>query len=633
MDSFDYLKRIQNVNNQNCGPVDRLQPHIQSGQQQFNTMSGMAQTASVGDQEMMTYIKLSNPTSFNTDNCVNGENASDDAGEFLDGLFDRTSDNGSDRGDESNDGNIETSSRLTPTDNSKPRGSLNFSSSTNAINGPGQAIHSNSASTDAAATSGKVRLQLPQHMLYGTNPNSTPLPQNLLQFQSPCPAQGNSSNTAIKIEGSGTENNLTNLPHWMISSAQPCVPAISISATQQQTNPINTIVHPRGREEKPISVVRPVLTNNGNISAQSTITQSETDNKNLKGCPSHKRSFPLSSCASIGNTTTVTNNEVHKTPSIITSSSLSNKKNKPTPPPVSEDESDAQKRRRDRNQREQERSQRIATQIADLKDLLSQSDVPFKPDKYSTLVSVHTYIESLQKRIEDLDDEHKGLLDTIASADYIVNQSVLGGKQEEQEIPDQVQSSSGLSTSCQGEDENRTDTDLDSDIGYYVKGLDYKSLFVRCTVPLCVASIDGRLLACNEEFIDVCGLTKEVLQASGLLRGVGNENHGIKSEDVDCGGNLSTLSTCENKTTTPTQVLSLFNLLSRDNMGTVFEAMSSMLKSQSTDTSAQTSSLLNQWTGTVDSFSVVKRKIRLNISLVRQKCGTPKYFNCVLTPC
>jgi len=648
--NFNHLKQVPtNGNNQNCNPEDlnRLQHQIARGQQQCNSLSGMAQTASLGNHEMMTYINLPNPTSLNvTEPCGNGQNPSDEAGEFLDGLFDRMSgsgDNGSDRGEETNDSTVETEPQPTSDDNGRPGGNINFSSNpTNMMNGTGQDMHSNSASSDAAATRGAVGVQFPQHMLYGTNPNSTPLPQNLLQFQSPRPGQSNNSSNVTKIEEGNTNNNITTLPPWMISAVHPSISSINISATQQQTNPMNIAVQPVPKEQKPIVLSTPVVTNHCAITPQSTIIQSETQITKSEGHLSRKRSMPFSSCSSIDNTTTITNNEVDTTPSVATSSSGNNKRNKSTPPPVSEDEPDAQKRRRDRNQREQERSQRIATQIADLKDLLSQSNVAFKPDKYSTLVSVHEYIESLQKKNEILDQEHKGLLDTIASADEIVNQSMIGGKREEQVMADEVGSSSALSiggTLCRGEGTDATDTAIndDADVGDYVKGLDYKSLILRCTVALCVSSIDGRLLVCNEEFVNICGLKREVLEASGLLRKESSAKElSSKVEDVTFGGNMSTILPSDDKTSTPSHVLSLFNLLSREDMGIVFEAMSSMLRSQNPEKSTKSrasSPLLHQWTGVVDSFSAMKRKIRLNVTLVREKCGTPKYFNCAVTPC
>jgi len=383
--------------------------------------------------------------------------------------------------------------------------------------------------------------------------------------------------------------------------------------------------------------------------------------KKLKKRGSRKRynpSSPPSSSTVISNTTNTTKKNTYQTSPDLTSSSFNNNESELTsnhstsaPLHVSDDESDAVKRRRDRNQREQERSQRIASQIADLKDLLSQSNVAFKPDKYSTLVSVHQHIESLQRRGEDLDREHKGLLDTIAGAGEIVNQGMvgIGGCREEQVVADQVGSSTALgSTPDGGGGENEMDVagigaESEADMGDYVQGLDYKSFFFRCTVAMCVASIDGRLLECNNEFIKICGLTKEVLDASGLLsNGREGMEFSVKSEvDVTTGDeedrkNDSVSVAGKEDASTSCKVLSLFNLLSRDDMGTVFEAMSTMLRSQSSDATTRTgagSSLLNHWTGVVDSFSKMKRTLRINITLVRQKCGTPKYFNCAVTPC
>jgi len=225
----------------------------------------------------------------------------------------------------------------------------------------------------------------------------------------------------------------------------------------------------------------------------------------------------------------------------------------------------------------------------------------------------------------------------------------VGGCREEQVVAEQVGSSAALGATSDGGSENETDVtgirhENETDMGDYVQGLDYKSFFFRCTVALCVASIDGRLLECNNEFIKICGLTKEALDASGLLsNGRKGMEFSVKSE-VD-------VTTCDREesrrndvgsvsgeelVSTSSKVLSLFNLLSRDDMGTVFEAMSNMLRSHSSDATKRTgtgSSLLNHWTAVVDSFSTMKRTLRINITLVRQKCGTPKYFNCAVTPC
>jgi len=379
------------------------------------------------------------------------------------------------------------------------------------------------------------------------------------------------------------------------------------------------------------------LTNNRTATAQSSIGKSGTQlggtniAKKPKKRATRKRSNPFDpvssstviSSSSTTTTTTTSKNKAHLTPLIPSSSSDLNyddtKVITSTSLPVSDDEGDVQKRRRDRNQREQERSQRIATQIADLKDLLSQSNVAFKPDKYSTLVSVHEHIESLQLKVENLDREHKGLLQTIECAGEIVNQGIvgIGGGREEQITVEQVGSSSAGQGEVGGHESDAAGigTEGESDMGDYVQGLDYKTFFFRCTVALCVASIDGRLLECNSEFVKICGLTKEVLEASGLSNGRDAKEYSIKNETNDtCGKGGNNLVPSEKGTSTSSTVLSLFNLLSRDDMGKVFEAMSTMLRSQISDKTTQIgggSSFLNHWTGIVDSFSAIKRKVSI----------------------
>ena len=79
------------------------------------------------------------------------------------------------------------------------------------------------------------------------------------------------------------------------------------------------------------------------------------------------------------------------------------------------------KRRSERNAREQERSHKITERITELRKVLAEAGVHFKPDRYSTLVSVVSYIKTLQTRSESLDEEHRRLLDTISGADRLVN--------------------------------------------------------------------------------------------------------------------------------------------------------------------------------------------------------------------
>lgn len=319
---------------------------------------------------------------------------------------------------------------------------------------------------------------------------------------------------------------------------------------------------------------------------------------------------------------------------------------------ISEDEEDTEKRRRGRNQREQERSQQISKQISGLKKVLTQASVPFKPDKFSTLVSVHDYIKTLQERTALLDEEQRKLVETITRADEIVNKSQ-HGHQVVQSNANAASNNNSASApeplpqhSANGHavipsrnsNSNRSLKNPDEDeILVFVRGLDYKSVFSKVRISLCVTSIDGQLLDCNDEFVRVCSLERGVLVAAGL-RKPDEEN-------------------CEEMAGAGKQPMSLFTLMAREDMQKVFEAMSGMLKTAAeaneidNDASASASRTgmggmlsgdggiiqrrparikSDHWGCEIRHCNNSTVKIQLNISLVRQKEGTPRFFNCAL---
>ena len=57
----------------------------------------------------------------------------------------------------------------------------------------------------------------------------------------------------------------------------------------------------------------------------------------------------------------------------------------------------------------------------------------------------------------------------------------------------------------------------DADIEVYVNGLDCNNLIQKYVVALWVSSIYDQLLACNNEYINVCGPKREALEAFGVL--------------------------------------------------------------------------------------------------------------------
>lgn len=297
--------------------------------------------------------------------------------------------------------------------------------------------------------------------------------------------------------------------------------------------------------------------------------------------------------------------------------------------------------------REQERSQRITKQISDLKSLLAGSNVSFKPDKFSTLVTVHSYIKTLQQQSALLDEEQRKLVDTITKSNEIVNKSRHGhqaGASKGSGDSDVQATVSGLAVVA---DPNAPVSSEEDEILVFVRGLDYKSVFSKLRIALCVTSIDGRLLVCNDEFIRICGLEPKTLIESGL-----RSPEGINTANSAEAGK---------------RPLSLFNLMAREDMQKVCEAMSTMLKSICSpssvpgDTGAEKESgeskiLSNtgrdsndgdkgmsalqdhsprlksdHWGSKIRQCHNSSIKLQLNLSLVRQKDGTPRFFNCALT--
>jgi PAS domain-containing protein len=239
---------------------------------------------------------------------------------------------------------------------------------------------------------------------------------------------------------------------------------------------------------------------------------------------------------------------------------------------VSEDEEDNKggTRRAGRNLREQQRSQKITQQIDELRDLLATANIPFKADKYSTLVTVSDFIKDLQEKSAMLDAEHKKLIETISKTNEIVHNQYApassrgdhspGGMEINADSPDQALSSE------------------DSDELLLVRSIDYQTVFSSCGVPLAVASIDGRFMDCNTEFEKFTGYFREEL--------LPHHNAGVVGPDTATSSSsalpVEEVLVVRNKhSATSRKNLSLFNLLSKQDMEGVFVAMSVMLKSPS----------------------------------------------------
>lgn len=250
------------------------------------------------------------------------------------------------------------------------------------------------------------------------------------------------------------------------------------------------------------------------------------------------------------------------------------------------------RRRQERNLREQARSHKISQQIKALRDVLSESKVPFKANKYSILTSVADYIKQLQSHAVLLDGEHKKLINTIRKTTEMVNSG---------SVP-QVSSSGGrenitpgnAGSSCNNSATNNDGSNdvVNDDEMLLVQGLDYQTLFHQCSAALGVVALDGRFLACNAEFQNIIGFTKEQLEKKSLFDLLANR-------DAD----------------------EFFGLLN-----TVFN------KGNDTgDNSVEVKETLNGngglWSGII---SRPQQSFQVNITVTRSTQGIPKFFNCAL---
>lgn len=188
--------------------------------------------------------------------------------------------------------------------------------------------------------------------------------------------------------------------------------------------------------------------------------------------------------------------------------STSGNRKKPPPAPEPGDDfpdlppnaTEEEKRRHERNMREQQRSLKISQQIQQLRDLLTDSGIPFKPNKFSILYSVADYIKQLQARAIMLDAEHRKLVETIRETTEMAN----SGDAQTSSGNDSVDEKKGSSIGNESE-------------LLFVQGLDYRAVFTQCPAALGVASLDGRILACNDEFQTVLGASREELLKVSLF--------------------------------------------------------------------------------------------------------------------
>ena len=160
----------------------------------------------------------------------------------------------------------------------------------------------------------------------------------------------------------------------------------------------------------------------------------------------------------------------------------------------------AERRRYERNLREQQRSYRISQQIKQLRDVLAESNIPFKPNKFSILVNVAEYIKQLQARAIMLDAEHQKLSNTINQT----HQAIASGQ-----IP-----SSGEDSDDRGD---TVSTYSDEHELVMVQGINYTAVFKHCPFALGVSALDGRILSCNHALARLFGSRETDMNQQSLF--------------------------------------------------------------------------------------------------------------------
>jgi len=281
-----------------------------------------------------------------------------------------------------------------------------------------------------------------------------------------------------------------------------------------------------------------------------------------------------------------------------------------------------EKRRFERNLREQQRSSKISSQIKELRELLSECNVPFKPNKYSILLKVVEYIKQLQSRAIMLDSEHQKLITTVRQTNEMIANS--GGN-----------NSGMLSTTTGGTDNESSDTmcvendwrrgEESNEIGspsqdselFFVKGIDYRSVFDQCTTALGIAALDGRILECNAEFQSLLGYaTREDLLKQSLFNLVHNHQDIFRAM-------AQMLKTAEEP---PAACRGGSN---SNDSGRNIDIQEGNTSTMNNDSPTIIESKDRFWTGPVTSKQNIQ--LSMNITLTSGDNGTPKFFSCALT--
>ena len=385
-------------------------------------------------------------------------------------------------------------------------------------------------------------------------------------------------------------------PQTGISGALYLKPEKSIpgrAVATPSSNPPLTVTAPATSSHAPGSMTSSLSSGTSNTPLIPTLFGKRIELPSTTSCDSTIRSVASSSTAAAATTSGNTNFTMPQT----------KKRKILDTTEVSEDESERERRRQDRNLREQQRSHQINHQIGDLREMLVAAGIRFKPDKYSTLATVGSYIKELQEKKNSLEEQHQKLLDTITETASIMSK---------QHIPNASSASDGESAAmASGYSDLLADGNTTQDES--CPGIDYKAIFSCCSLfGSAVTSIDGRFLDCNKGFEDVSGFSRPELLPL-------NEDSKDASPVVGEDG--------------VERNLSLFNILAREDMENVFLSMSNLLKRPVLPNQVpEDLNFQDTWTAYATLCRKDGGKIQLCLSLIRTSDGRPRLFNCTIIP-
>jgi len=388
-----------------------------------------------------------------------------------------------------------------------------------------------------------------------------------------------------KVTPARSQNNMYSFPQ--APSTGDCNAVSSINGSEQNTS-LNKVTNKKNGTQIGVRPDRNFLVSNGNHDAsqskkrKAAVSVLNAESAMPQGLNKKNPNNSLES-SSFSNISTLQNKDSYcqstgqldksKVDSLQSSAFNKGRKVSPmeTKSRVNNDRKPGDQRRHERNMREQARSHKISQQIKALRDVLSESKVPFKPNKYSILTSVADYIKQLQNHTVFLDGEHKKLLNTITKTTEMVN------------------SGSVPSTSGKGPNDMANVTN-DAEM-LLVQGLDYRTIFNQCSAALGVVSLDGRFLSCNTEFQNVIGYTRDQLEKHSFFDLVADEDADKFFGRVN-------------------EVLNIKTNAENDSDSKAGEKISTKL-----------------WSG---SISRSQQNFQVNITVTRTTKGIPKFFNCAL---